>query len=189
MNFKKVKKIKTPLSKDLAKNFRIGDWILLSGIVYTARDQAHKRMFELIEKGKKMPLNLENAVIYYTGPSPAKPGGILGSAGPTTSARMDKYTPLLLKMGLSGMIGKGERSGEVKSAVKEFGGVYLVTIGGAGAYLSERVKKVKCLFWQDLGPEAIYEFILEDFPCLVAYDAYGGDYFQAVRAKFRGGIK
>jgi len=189
MNFKKAKRIKTPLSKDLVKNFRIGDWILLSGIVYTARDQAHKRLLEMIEKGEKLPLNLENAVIYYTGPSPAKPGEILGSAGPTTSARMDKYTPLLLKLGLSGMIGKGERSEEVKSALKEFGGLYLVTIGGAGAYLSERVRKAKALLWQDLGPEAIYEFILEDFPCLVAYDAYGGDYFEQARAKFKGGRK
>ncbi len=185
MSLEQAKKISTPLDKELVKTLQAGEWILLSGWVYTARDQAHQRIFELLEQGRELPFSLKDQLIYYTGPSPAKPGEIIGSAGPTTSSRMDKYTPKLYELGLSATLGKGERSPEIIEAVKKFTGLYLVTIGGAGVYLSERIKQVKVIAWEDLGPEAVYQLYLEDFPCLVAYDSQGRDYFSEQRKKYQ----
>ena len=185
MSLKQAKKIITPIDKELVKELKAGDWLLLNGWVYTARDRAHKLIFELLEQKKALPFPLENQLIYYTGPSPAKPGEIIGSAGPTTSSRMDKYTPKLYELGLSATLGKGERSSEIIEAVKKFIGLYLVTIGGAGAYLSERIKQARVVAWEELGPEAVYQLYLEDFPCLVAYDSQGRDYFSEQRKKYQ----
>lgn len=182
--FEDAKKIKTPLTPEVARSLRAGQWVLLSGEIYTGRDQAHRRLLDLIENGFRLPVKLENETIYYVGPSPARPGRAIGSAGPTTSSRMDKYTPRLMELGLLATIGKGERSQEVRDAVKKSRGVYLVTVGGAGAYLSERIKKVTVVAWPELGAEAIYRLTVEEFPCLVAYDSAGGDFFTSNRKKF-----
>ena len=133
------------------------------GEIYTARDQAHRRLFELINNRRKLPIKLKGEIIYYTGPTPAKPGRVIGSAGPTTSSRMDKYTPRLLELGLAATIGKGERSQEVKDAVKRYRGIYLVSVGGAGAYLSERITRAKVVVWPELGAEAVYRLTIRDF--------------------------
>jgi len=181
---KNAKKISAPLDPNAVRSLRAGDWVLLSGEIYAARDQAHKRLFEIIKSGRKLPLPLKGEIIYYAGPTPARPGRVIGSAGPTTSSRMDKCTPALYKLGLAATIGKGECSKEVRDAITRFGGLYLVTVGGAGAYLSERIKKAEVLLWPELGPEAVYLIAVKDFPCLIAYDSKGGDYFAYARKKF-----
>lgn len=183
--FAKARKLKTPLTKKELKALRAGDWVLLSGEILTGRDQAHKRFFEIIQSRRRLPLRLKGEIIYYVGPSPAKPGRVIGSAGPTTSSRMDRYTPRLLASGVAATIGKGERCREVKDAMKKFGAVYLVAVGGAGAYLSERVKKAELLLWPELGAEAVYRLTVKDFPCLVAYDSHGRDYFASARKSWR----
>ena len=152
--------------------------ILFTGRVYTCGDAAHKRLCEAIKKGKKPPINLKGAVIYYCGPTPARPDQIIGSCGPTTSRRMDKFTPLLLSKGVSVMIGKGRRSKEVVDAIKKYKAVYLVAVGGAGAYLAQRVKKAKLVAYKDLGPEAIYELYVKDFPLIIAIDSKGRSIFN-----------
>jgi fumarate hydratase subunit beta len=162
-----MKKMYLPLTKTLIKTLKTGEEILLSGPMLTARDTAHKRLVETLKSRQKLPVSIKGETIYYTGPTPARPGAIIGSCGPTTSSRMDLFTPILLKYGLLGMIGKGERSKEVVSAIKRFGAVYFVTIGGAGAYLSEKVKDSKIVAYEDLGPEAIYRLIVKDFPVIV----------------------
>jgi len=182
--FEKARKLRAPLSRKTIKSLRAGEWVLLSGVIYTARDHAHRRMLELIQSRKKLPIELKGAIIYYSGPSPKRPGRVIGSAGPTTSSRMDKYTPRLLQLGLAACIGKGERSPEVRDAVKRYSAVYLVTVGGAGAFLSERIKQAEVVAWPELGAEAIHRLVVEDFPCLVAYDSRGQDFFAEARKKF-----
>lgn len=172
-----VKKISTPLSDDVIKSLKSGDRVLLSGKIYTARDAAHKRLVELLDRGEKLPFDIKGQVIYYVGPAPAKPGYVIGSAGPTTSYRMDAYTPKLLSVGLKGMIGKGMRNDEVKKAIKKYKAIYFAAIGGLGALLSKKIKSAKVIAYDDLGPEAIREIEVEDFPLIVINDCYGNDLY------------
>lgn len=161
-----------PLKDDVIKTLRAGDEVLLNGYVYTARDQAHFRLAGAYAK-KKMPLDLKGQVIYYTGPTPARPGKAIGSCGPTTSSRMDFFTPHLLKAGLKGMIGKGSRSEDVRRAIKKHKAVYFITIAGAGAYLSKKIAEAKLVLYKDLGAEAVYRLKLKDFPAIVGIDSMG----------------
>lgn len=172
------KHISTPLKKDIAKGLRAGDYVYITGIIYSARDAAHKRMHEALLKGEGLPISLEENVIYYMGPSPTKEGQAIGSAGPTTSSRMDKYTPQLLDRGLTGMIGKGLRSGEVIASMIKNRAVYFAATGGAGALLSKCIKKARVIAYEDLGTEAIHELYVEDFPVIVAIDAEGNNLYE-----------
>ena len=167
-----MRPIRLPLKDDVIKTLRAGDEVLLNGYVYTARDQAHFRLVGAYTK-KKMPLDLKGQVIYYTGPTPACPGKVIGSCGPTTSSRMDFFTPHLLKAGLKGMIGKGSRSEDVRRAIKRHKAVYFITIAGAGAYLSKRITEAKLVLYKDLGAEAVYRLKLKDFPAIVGIDPMG----------------
>jgi len=178
-------KIKTPLSDEDVQNLKIGDSILITGKIYTARDAAHKRLIDLIEKNESLPLDLKGQIIYYVGPAPAKPGYVIGPAGPTTSGRCDPYTPALLALGLKGMIGKGVRSKEVREAMEKYKAVYLAATGGAAALISKNIKAVKIIAYEDLGPEAIRELEVEDFPVIVANDAHGGDLYEEGIKKYR----
>ncbi len=178
-------RLTTPLTVEDVEGLHVSDRVLLSGKIYTARDAAHKLLVEAIRSGQPLPFEIEGAVIYYCGPSPAPPGHVIGAAGPTTSYRMDPYTPELLKAGLKGMIGKGERSEEVKKAIVEHKAVYFVATGGAGALLAKRIKSAQVIAYPELGPEAIRELIVEDFPVIVANDIYGHDIYIEGRAKFR----
>ena len=171
-------KIKTPLTKDSVAMLKAGDEVLLSGAIFTARDAAHKRLYDLIVKGKSIPLNLRDAVIYYAGPTPPRPGRIIGSCGPTTSSRMDPFTPELLRLGLGGMIGKGDRSMEVRQAIKKYKCVYFLATGGIGALLSARVKLARPILFRELGPEAIYKMEVADFPLIVGIDSKGNDIYD-----------
>ncbi len=166
-------RITVPFEKETVKDLKAGDRVLLTGTIYTARDAAHKRMSEALEAGEPLPFDVSGNVIYYMGPSPARPGQVMGSAGPTTAGRMDKYTPALLRLGLSGMIGKGRRSPEVISAIKETGAVYFAATGGAGALLSKCIKSSETIAYDDLGTEAVRKLSVEDFPCIVAVDPEG----------------
>jgi fumarate hydratase subunit beta len=168
-----MKKVNLPLNRKEIKELKAGDLVLLSGKIITGRDQAHKRLVKAILKKEKLPICLKGQTIYYVGPTPAKPANVIGSCGPTTSSRMDEFTPILLKYGLIGMIGKGNRNNEVINAIKKYKGIYFVTIGGAGAYLSKKVKFCKIIAYKDLGPEAIYELEIKDFPAIVWIDSYG----------------
>ncbi|MBE0067896.1 Fe-S-containing hydro-lyase [Thermoanaerobacterium thermosaccharolyticum] len=179
------KKINTPLTEEVIKNLKAGDTVLITGRIFTARDAAHKRMIELLNNGQDMPVDIKNQVIYYVGPCPAKPGQAVGSCGPTTSGRMDAYTPKLLEIGLKGMIGKGYRSQEVIDAMMKYHAVYFTAIGGAGALLSERVIESKVVAYDDLGPEAIHEFTVEDFPVIVTIDMYGNNLYESEKEKYR----
>ncbi len=174
----KIHKIKTPLTDDIIKELRIGDTVYLSGIIYTARDAAHKKLVELLEKGEKLPFDLKGAVIYYVGPSPAKPGMPIGSAGPTTSYRMDPYTPILLRNGLKACIGKGNRGQDVVNSLIENKGVYLAAIGGAAALIAKTIKNAEVIAYEELKAEAIRKLTVEDFPCTVANDMYGDDLYK-----------
>ena len=171
-------KLKTPLSDEDIEKLKIGDKVLLSGIIYTGRDAAHKRLYELLKADKPLPINLKGAVIYYVGPAPAKPGYAIGSAGPTTSYRMDPFAPFMHKNGLKATIGKGNRNQEVREALKEYKGVYLAATGGVAALIAKSVKSAKIIAYEDLGAEAIRELVVEDFPCTVANDCWGGDLFE-----------
>lgn len=174
-----ILKITTPLSDEIITQLRAGDKVLIQGVLYAARDAAHKRMMELIDKGEELPIDLQGQVIYYVGPTPAKPGQIIGSAGPTTSSRMDPYTlKLLAEKGLKGTIGKGWRSQEVKEAMKTYKAVYFGAIGGAGALIARSIKKSELVAYEDLGPEAIRRLEVEDFPAIVINDVYGGDLYE-----------
>jgi fumarate hydratase subunit beta len=183
-------KIQTPLTDEALEKLHIGDKVLLSGLVYTARDAAHQRIFEEINKANldhrdaKLPFNLKGQVIYYVGPTPAKQGQVIGSAGPTTAYRMDIYTPLLLQLGLKATIAKGERSLSVRQAMKQFKAVYFVAVGGAGAMLRECIIKANVIAYDDLGAEAIRELEIKDFPLTVANDIYGEDLFQSGTKKY-----
>ena len=179
-------KITAPLSREEARKLKVGDSCLLSGVIYTARDAAHKRLVELIEEAgeKLLPIDIENAVIYYVGPTPNKPGEIIGSAGPTTSYRMDAYAPKLIALGQTGMIGKGRRGSQVVQAMKEYGAVYFGAIGGCGALLSSCIKKSEVVAYDDLGAEAIRRLEVEDFPVTVIIDSEGNDLYELGRNKY-----
>ena len=177
--------ISSPLNRDIIEKLSAGDRVLISGVVYTARDAAHRRMVAALEKGEKLPFDVKGQTIYYIGPSPARPGAIIGAAGPTTSGRMDRYTPPLLKAGLKAMLGKGERFPEVIESIKKHGAVYFATIGGAGALLAEHIKKAEVIAYDDLSAEAVLRLEVEDFPAVVAVDSRGGDLFKEGPARFR----
>jgi fumarate hydratase subunit beta len=170
-------RLKTPLRNEEVEKLKRGDRVLISGVVYTGRDAAHKRLIDLLKAGKDLPFDIRGQIIYYVGPAPAKPGQILGSAGPTTSYRMDAYSPTLIEKGLKGMIGKGMRSEAVKEAMKKYKAVYFAATGGAGALLAKRVKKVEIVAYEDLGPEAIRRLEVEDLPVIVVNDVRGNDLY------------
>jgi fumarate hydratase subunit beta len=176
--------ITAPLTKDVTRSLRAGESITLSGTIYTARDAAHKRLCELVAAGKPLPFPIEGAVIYYVGPTPARPGEIIGSAGPTTSYRMDAYAPTLMRLGLLGMIGKGMRGQEVIDAMKETGAVYFGAIGGAGALLSRCVKSAELVCYEDLGAEAIRRLEVEDMPLTVVIDSLGNNLYETGRSAY-----
>ena len=171
------KHISVPLTDGAAGLLRAGDYVYLTGVIYTARDAAHKRMYEALEQGKKLPFDMKNNVIYYMGPSPAREGRPIGSAGPTTASRMDKYAPALLELGLRGMIGKGKRNQAVKDAVVRNGAVYFAAVGGAGALLSKSIISSEVIAYDDLGTEAIRKLEVRDFPVIVVMDAEGNDLY------------
>lgn len=176
--------IKAPLSAQDAKELNAGDYVYITGTIYTARDAAHKRMQEALECGEKLPLDMENNIIYYMGPSPAREGRPIGSAGPTTASRMDKYAPSLLDLGLKGMIGKGKRSQAVKDAIVRNGAVYFAAVGGAGALLAQSIKASEVIAYDDLGTEAIRKLEVENFPVIVVIDAKGNDLYESAVNKF-----
>lgn len=178
-----MKKLRSPLSKDVVRSLKAGDEVLLSGIIYTARDQAHKRFFDMIKAGKKLPLDLKGALIYYAGPTPARAGRPIGSCGPTTSSRMDAFAPALMSAGICGMIGKGDRSEDVRRSIMKHGCVYLLAPAGLGALLSTKVKSSKVVLFPDLGPEAVYRLEVEDFPAIVAIDSKGHNVYASKRKK------
>lgn len=175
--------ISVPLTDEVAGSLRAGDYVYLTGVIYTARDAAHKRMYEALEQGKELPFDMRNNVIYYMGPSPAREGRPIGSAGPTTASRMDKYAPALLDLGLKGMIGKGKRNQAVKDAVVRNGAVYFAAVGGAGALLSRSIISSEVIAYDDLGTEAIRKLEVKDFPVIVVMDSVGNDlYATAIQA-------
>ena len=176
--------IKTPLTREDARKLKAGDSCLISGVIYTARDAAHKRLCELVEKGEDLPLDVKNSIIYFVGPTPAKPGQAIGSAGPTTSYRMDAYSPILIAQGQTGMIGKGKRGPEVIAAMKEHGAVYFGAIGGCGALLSKCIKKAEVIAYDDLGAEAIRRLEVEDFPVVVIIDSEGNNLYETGKAAY-----
>ncbi|MEA1974811.1 MAG: Fe-S-containing hydro-lyase [Bacillota bacterium] len=180
-----IKKIETPLTKEKTLNLKAGDSILLSGIIYTARDQAHKRIVDLINKGEKLPFELNNQVIYYVGPSPTKPGNIIGSAGPTTSYRMDDLTTPLLDLGLKGMIGKGERNQTVIDSIIKNKAIYFAAIGGAGALIANLIIECDIIAFDELGPEAIRRITVKDFPLTVVIDCDGNNLYNTERKKYK----
>jgi len=179
-----MKRITTPLTEAQVRELKCGEQVAFNGVIYTGRDAAHKRLVENLNKGEPLPLDLEGQVIYYVGPCPARPGEPIGPAGPTTSGRMDSYTPALLEVGLRGMIGKGTRSGPVIDAMKKYGAVYFVAIGGAGALLAKTIKKAEVIAYEDLGTEAIHRLEVEDFPAIVGIDASGGDIYTIGKSKY-----
>ena len=174
----KVKCLNTPLGDEDVKSLRAGDTVAISGVVYTARDMAHKRLCELIDAGKELPIDLKGQVIYFVGPTPPWPGQVIGAAGPTTSSRMDAFSPKLIAAGLKGMIGKGYRSQEVCAALVKYGAVHFATIGGAGALLSKHITSAEVVAYEELGTEAIRKLEIADFPAVVAYDAQGNSVYE-----------
>jgi fumarate hydratase subunit beta len=179
------KKITLPFTDETLKDLRAGDSLLLTGVVYTARDAAHKRMLEALDQGKPLPFDIKGATIYYMGPTPARPGRIIGSAGPTTSGRMDAYAPRLIAEGLKAMIGKGSRSKAVKDAMMKYKAVYLGAIGGAGALISKSIRKAEVIAYEDLDTEALRRLEVEDFPVTVINDIHGGDLYEEGKAKYQ----
>jgi fumarate hydratase subunit beta len=175
----------TPLGDEDVLILRAGQWVLISGTVYTARDAAHRRMAEALARGDDLPLDLNGQIVYYVGPSPPPPGRVIGAAGPTTAGRMDSYTPALLALGLKGTIGKGPRSAEVREALNEHKAVYFGTLGGAGALLSQHIRAVEPIAYEDLGTEAIRGLVVEDFPAIVVNDCHGGDAYEEARRRWR----
>ncbi|WP_313164787.1 Fe-S-containing hydro-lyase [Sedimentibacter sp.] len=180
-----VKKVDTPLTDEVVNDLKAGDRVLLSGIIYTGRDAAHKRLAELINKGEELPMDIKNQTIYYVGPCPAKPGQVIGSAGPTTSGRMDAYAPLLMDEGLKGMIGKGLRNQKVVDSIVKNNAVYFAAVGGAGALLAEAIKEAEVIAFADLGAEAIYKLRVEDFPVTVIIDNQGNDLYKTGKEKYK----
>ena len=177
-------RLTTPCTAQDLAPLKAGDTVLLSGVVYTARDQAHKRMMEALDKGETLPFDLEGSAIYYVGPTPERPGEVIGSAGPTTSGRMDKYTPTMIEQGMRGMIGKGLRSQEVIDACVKHGAVYFVAVGGAAAVIAQSIKSETMIAYEDLGPEAIRRYEVKDFPAIVCIDAEGNDFYKVGIAKY-----
>ena len=178
-------RISAPLTDDVVEKLKAGDKVLITGVMYTARDAAHKRLIDLLNAGKELPLDLKGQIIYYVGPTPEKPGEVIGSAGPTTSGRMDAYTPRLIELGLKGMVGKGARSKEVRDSIVAHKAVYMAAVGGAAALIRRSIKKAAIIAYEDLGPEAIRRLEVVDFPAIVVNDVYGGDLFLQGVEKFR----
>ena len=180
-----MRKITTPLTRDIVKTLHAGDTVLLTGTIYTARDAAHKRMCERLDRGEALPFDIRDAVIYYVGPTPAPPGRVIGSAGPTTSGRMDAYAPRLIAEGQTGMIGKGLRTDAVVEAMKEYGAVYFAATGGAGALLASRIESAEVIAWEDLGTEAVRRLTVRDFPLTVVIDSEGNNLYIQAPEKYR----
>lgn len=180
-----IKRIQAPFDEETARSLRAGERVLISGVILAARDAAHKRLVETLDKGQPLPVDLNGAVVYYVGPSPARPGEPIGSAGPTTAGRMDAYTPRLLEQGLRGMIGKGYRKPEVVEAMKKHGVPYLAAVGGAGALIAKCVRKYTVLAYEELGPEAVAAMEVEDFPAIVVIDGEGNNYYEQGQAPYR----
>lgn len=179
------RQIQAPIAKETAKSLRAGDYVKITGTIYTARDAAHKRMIETLEKGEELPIEIQGNTIYYLGPTPAREGRPIGSAGPTTASRMDKYAPKLLDLGLVGMIGKGKRSQAVIDAVVRNGGVYFAAVGGAGAILSKKILSSEVVAYEDLGTEAIRKLTVEDFPVIVVIDSQGNNLYETAAEEWR----
>jgi len=179
-------RIYTPLTDEIVEKLKTGDKVLVNGFIYTGRDAAHRRLVELVNKGQPLPFDIEGQIIYYVGPTPPKPGKVIGSAGPTSSYRMDPYAPVLMAKGLKGMIGKGSRGKEVIDAMKQYKAVYLAATGGAGALISKRIKKADVVAYEDLGPEAIRRLEVEDFPAIVVNDIYGHDLYEQGKKAYKG---
>lgn len=177
--------LSTPISDEALRTLKTGDKVLISGTIYTARDAAHKRLTDLLKRGDKLPVDLQGQIIYYSGPTPKKPGMVIGSAGPTTSYRMDPYTPRLIENGLKGMIGKGPRGNAVIGAIKKYKAAYFAATGGAAALLSKTVKTCQVVAYEDLGPEAIHKLEVEDFPAIVINDIEGNDLYRDGKEKYR----
>lgn len=180
-----VKIINTPLTDEVINELKVGDRVLLNGIIYTGRDAAHKRLVEMIKNNEELPFELKGQAIYYVGPCPAKPGQVIGSAGPTTSGRMDAYSDILLDNGLKGMIGKGERSKNIIDSIIKNNAIYFAAIGGAGALLAEAIKEAEVIAFHDLGPEAIYRLRVESFPVTVVIDNKGNDLYKMGKEKYK----
>lgn len=178
------KYINLPMDKEIISNLKSGDYVYITGVIYTARDAAHKRLYESILKGEELPFDLKNNILYYVGPTPERKGQIIGSAGPTTSSRMDKYSPLLLEYGLKGMIGKGNRNKEVIDSIIKNTGIYFAAIGGAGALLSKCIVKSRVIAYDDLGTEAIRKLQVKDFPVIAAIDSKGNNIYETAPGKF-----
>jgi fumarate hydratase subunit beta len=176
-------KIETPLTKENIGKLKAGDEVKLSGVIFTARDAAHKRFHDLIKKGKRIPIDLKDQVVYYAGPTPPAPGYAIGSCGPTTSSRMDAFTAPLLALGLAGMIGKGDRSDEVRAAIKKYRCVYFLATGGIGALLSTKVRSARAILFKELGPEAVYKLEVRDFPLIVGIDSKGRNIYDTTKWK------
>ena len=181
----KIKKIKTPLSNEVIQDLKAGENVSITGYIYTGRDAAHKRLIELLKEGKKLPIEVKGQIIYYVGPAPTPPGYKCGSAGPTTSYRMDPYTPTLLDLGLKGMIGKGLRSKEVIESMKKNGAIYFAAIGGVAAVIAKSIKSSEVVAYEDLGPEAIHKYYVEDFPVIVCIDAKGNNLYESEPPKYK----
>lgn len=181
----KIIRIEAPLFREAAKSLKAGDIVYISGEIYTARDAAHKLMVGLINEGRELPFDVRNQIIYYVGPCPAREGEVIGSAGPTTSSRMDAYAPKLIELGLTGMIGKGMRSSEVVEAMKEYGAVYFGAIGGAGALIAKSIVKEQIIAFPELGPEAIRKLTVEKFPVTVIIDCMGNNLYEEGKARYR----
>jgi fumarate hydratase subunit beta len=181
----KTLSIKSPLDEETIEKLKAGDQVFITGVIYSARDAAHKRMVEALDRGEKLPFDITNQTIYYMGPTPARQGRVIGSAGPTTSGRMDSYAVRLMSVGLKGMVGKGGRSQAVKDAMKKYKAVYFASIGGAGALISRSIKKVEVIAYEDLGAEAIHRLEVDNFPATVINDIHGGDLYEQGKAKYQ----
>jgi fumarate hydratase subunit beta len=179
------KDIRLPLTEETIAGLRAGDHVTLTGVIYTARDAAHKRMIEALDRGEPLPIDIKGAVIYYVGPTPERPGKVIGAAGPTTSMRLNPYTARLMAQGLKATIGKGGRSDEVKEALKKYKGIYFIAVGGTGALLSKRIKSAEVVAYEDLGTEAIRRLEVENFPVVVANDMYGNDLLELGKAQYQ----
>lgn len=177
--------ITTPVTDEVIEKLRAGDSVFITGYLFTGRDSAHKKLIDLLNDGKELPIDVQGQFIYYVGPTPARPGKPIGSAGPTTSYRMDSYAPTLYKLGLKGTIGKGLRSTEVKNSLKEYKAVYLAAVGGAGALISQSIIEAEIIAYPELGPEAIRRLKVENFPCIVINDMYGGDLYDEGKQKYK----
>jgi len=178
-------RITSPIDQKILESLKAGDQVLITGVLYVARDAAHKRMVEALDRGERLPLDIQGQTIYYMGPSPAKPGNVIGAAGPTTSGRMDAYAPRLMEVGLKAMIGKGARNQAVKDAIEQYGAVYLAGLGGAGALISKCIKKAEVIAYDDLGAEALRRIEVEDFPATVVNDMHGGDLYQEGKKQYQ----